>query len=80
MNEAQFQNQPMVFPQLVATDLSRFQVQPHWQGLSPRIQQRQKQDTLPPDLNIGFQSPGSPVKQSSGVLVDSQQPDLALQL
>ncbi|KAG8492679.1 hypothetical protein CXB51_010334 [Gossypium anomalum] len=80
MNEAQFQNRPMVFPQLVATDLSRFQVQPHWQGLSPRAQPRQKQDSLPPDLNIGFQSPGSPVKQSSGVLVDSQQPDLALQL
>ncbi|XP_007020786.2 PREDICTED: uncharacterized protein LOC18593479 [Theobroma cacao] len=80
MNEAQFQNRPMVFPQLVATDLSRFQVQSPWQGFSPRTQTRQKQDTLPPDLNIGFQSPGSPVKQSSGVLVDSQQPDLALQL
>ncbi|XVF77410.1 hypothetical protein PTKIN_Ptkin14bG0040700 [Pterospermum kingtungense] len=82
MNEAQaqFHNRPMVFPQLVTTDLSRFQVQPHWQALSPRIQLRQKQDTLPPDLNIGFQSPGSPAKQSSGVLVDSQQPDLALQL
>ncbi|GMI63759.1 bromodomain-containing protein 13 [Hibiscus trionum] len=80
MSEAQFQNRPMVFPQLVTTDLSRFQVQPHWQGLSPRAQPRQKQDSLPPDLNIGFQSPGSPVKQSSGVLVDSQQPDLALQL
>ncbi|KAK8643951.1 hypothetical protein V6N13_013228 [Hibiscus sabdariffa] len=80
MSEAQFQNRPMGFPQLVATDLSRFQVQPHWQGLSPRAQPEQKQDSLPPDLNIGFQSPGSPVKQSSGVLVDSQQPDLALQL
>lgn len=80
MNEAQFQNRPVVFPQFVPTDLSRFQVQPHWQGLSPRAQPRQKQDSLPPDLNIGFQSPGSPVKQSSGVLVDSQQPDLALQL
>ncbi|XVF03841.1 hypothetical protein REPUB_Repub05bG0027600 [Reevesia pubescens] len=80
VNEAQFQTRPMVFPQLVATDLSRFQMQSHWQGLSPRTQPRQKQDSLPPDLNIGFQSPGSPVKQSSGVLVDSQQPDLALQL
>ncbi|XP_022716885.1 uncharacterized protein LOC111275667 [Durio zibethinus] len=80
VTEAQFQNRPMVFPQLVATDLSRFQVQSHWQGLSPRTQPRQKQDSLPPDLNIRFQSPGSPVKQSSGVLVDSQQPDLALQL
>ncbi|XWS51847.1 hypothetical protein CRYUN_Cryun11dG0017600 [Craigia yunnanensis] len=77
VNEAQFQNRPMVFPQLVATDLSRFQVQSAWQGLSPQTQPRQKQDMLPPDLNIGFQSP---VKQSSGVLVDSQQPELALQL
>ncbi|XVE80409.1 hypothetical protein DITRI_Ditri14bG0137300 [Diplodiscus trichospermus] len=77
VNEAQFQNRPMVFPQLVATDLSRFQPQSHWQNLSPRTQPRQKQDMLPPDLNIGFQSP---VKQSSGVLVDSQQPELDLQL
>ncbi|OMO83488.1 hypothetical protein CCACVL1_11383 [Corchorus capsularis] len=80
VNGAQFQNRPMFFPQLVGTDLSRFQVQSHWQGLSPQMQPRQKQDTLPPDLNIGFQAPGSPVKQSSGHLVDSQQPDLALQL
>ncbi|XP_077231209.1 uncharacterized protein LOC143864207 isoform X2 [Tasmannia lanceolata] len=36
-----------------------------------------KLDSVPPDLNVRFQSPGSPV---SGVLVDSQQPDLALQL
>ncbi|KAH9295406.1 hypothetical protein KI387_038994 [Taxus chinensis] len=35
--------------------------------------------SIPPDLNVGFQSPKSPVRQSSGVLTDSQ-PDLALQL
>ncbi|XWS27822.1 hypothetical protein CRYUN_Cryun25bG0012900 [Craigia yunnanensis] len=77
VNETQFQNRPMVFPQLVTTDLSSFQVPSPRQGLSPRTQPRQKQDNLPPDLNIGFQSPG---KESSGVLVDSQQPELALQL
>jgi hypothetical protein len=79
-SEAQFQNRPMAFPQLAPADLSRFQVQYPWRGLSPRTQPRPKQETLPPDLNIGFQSPGSPVRPSSGVLVDSQQPDLALQL
>lgn len=81
VNEAQFQNRPpMVFPQLVTTDFPRFQMHSPWRGLSPHSQPRQKQEGLPPDLNIGFQSPGSPVKQSSGVMVDSQQPDLALQL
>jgi len=79
-SEAQFQHRPMAFPQLAPADLSRFQVQYPWRGLSPRTQPRPKQETLPPDLNIGFQSPGSPVRPSSGVLVDSQQPDLALQL
>ncbi|EEF32463.1 uncharacterized protein LOC8276725 isoform X2 [Ricinus communis] len=79
-NDGQFPNRPIVFPQFVATDLSRLQMQSPWRGLSPHSQQKQKQETLPPDLNIGFQSPGSPVKQSSGVMVDSQQPDLALQL
>ncbi|KAF8391539.1 hypothetical protein HHK36_023844 [Tetracentron sinense] len=79
-NEARFQNKPMVFPQLVTADLSRFQVQSPWRGLSPRTQPRQNQETLPPDLNIGFQSSESPVRQSSGIMVDSQQPDLALQL
>ncbi|KAK7320375.1 hypothetical protein VNO77_29792 [Canavalia gladiata] len=76
---SQFPNRPMVFPQVAASDLSRFQM-PTWRGIRPHSQPRQKQETLPPDLNIGFQSPGSPAKQSSGVLVDSQQPDLALQL
>ncbi|KAG6685787.1 hypothetical protein I3842_12G129900 [Carya illinoinensis] len=79
-NEAQLPNRPIVFPQLAPADLSRFQVQYPWQSLSPRTQPRPKQETLPPDLNIGFQSPGSPARPSSGVLVDSQQPDLALQL
>ncbi|RDX67290.1 Bromodomain and PHD finger-containing protein 3, partial [Mucuna pruriens] len=77
---SQFPNRPMVFPQVAASDLSRFQIPP-WRGsIHPHSQPRQKQETLPPDLNIGFQSPGSPAKQSSGMLVDSQQPDLALQL
>ncbi|CAI8584578.1 unnamed protein product [Vicia faba] len=79
---SQFSNRPMVFPQqLAGSDLSRFQMQPPWQAVRPHSQPRQKPETLPPDLNIGFQSPGSPAKQSSsGVAVDSQQPDLALQL
>nr|KYP52202.1 Bromodomain and PHD finger-containing protein 3 [Cajanus cajan] len=77
---SEFSNRPMVFPQFTSSDQSRFQMQSPWRGFSPRSQSRQKQETLPPDLNIGFQSPGSPAKQSSGVLVDSQQPDLALQL
>ncbi|KAJ1389553.1 Bromodomain-like superfamily [Sesbania bispinosa] len=80
VSHSQFPNRPMVFPQVAASDLSRFQMQPPWRGIRPHSQSRQKQETLPPDLNIGFQSPGSPTKQSSGVLVDSQQPDLALQL
>ena len=77
---SQFPNRPMVFPQVAPSELSRFPMQPPWRGVRPQSQPRQKQETLPPDLNIGFQSPGSPAKQSSGVMVDSQQPDLALQL
>ncbi|XP_043689106.1 uncharacterized protein LOC122640058 isoform X2 [Telopea speciosissima] len=73
-------NRPVIFPQLATTDLSRFQVQSPWHGLVPHTRPKQIQDMLPPDLNIGFQSSGSPVRQSSGILVDSQQPDLALQL
>lgn len=80
VNEAQFQNRPVVFPQLMTADLTRFQMQSPWPGLNPNAQPRHRQETLPPDLNIGFPSSGSPVRQSSGVLVDSQQPDLALQL
>lgn len=37
-----------------------------------------KSESIPPDLNVRFQSPGSPV--SGAGVVDSQQPDLALQL
>ncbi|OAY69483.1 Bromodomain-containing protein 1 [Ananas comosus] len=44
-----------------------------WRG--PSLQP--KPESVPPDLNVGFQSPGSP---GSGVVVDSKQPDLALQL
>ncbi|XP_042519987.1 uncharacterized protein LOC122093669 [Macadamia integrifolia] len=77
---SQNNRRPVIFPQVATTDLSRFQVQPPWQGLMPHTRPKQKQDILPPDLNVGFQPAGSPVQQSSGVLVDSQQPDLALQL
>ncbi|XP_064959716.1 uncharacterized protein LOC135585771 isoform X1 [Musa acuminata AAA Group] len=42
-------------------------------GLSPNP----KLSSVPPDLNVGFRSPGSPV---SGVLLDSQNPNLSLQL
>ncbi|XP_045826951.1 bromodomain-containing protein DDB_G0270170-like isoform X2 [Trifolium pratense] len=76
---SQFPNRPMGFPQSTSADHPRFQMQSPWRGLSPQSQPRQKQQTLPPDLNIDCHSPGSPAKQSSGV-VDSQQPDLALQL
>nr|XP_009382068.1 PREDICTED: bromodomain-containing protein DDB_G0270170-like isoform X1 [Musa acuminata subsp. malaccensis] len=38
---------------------------------------QRKSDSAPPDLNVGFQSPGSP---ASDMVVGSQQPDLALQL
>ncbi|GFP98154.1 bromodomain-containing protein 1 [Phtheirospermum japonicum] len=78
----QFQNQRMGFVQLANADLSRLQLQSTWRGsMSPQMHSRQRQpESLPPDLNIGFQSSGSPGRPSSGVLVDSQQPDLALQL
>ncbi|KAI3456916.1 hypothetical protein Pfo_013579 [Paulownia fortunei] len=79
-NEVQFHNQPMIYPYLATADLSRFQLQSTWWNLSPQMHSRQNQESLPPDLNIGFQSSGSPGRPSSGVLVDSQQPDLALQL
>ncbi|XP_011095408.1 uncharacterized protein LOC105174876 [Sesamum indicum] len=71
-NGIQFHNQPMVCPQLASAHLSRFQLQSTWQNLSPQMH-------FAPDLNIGSQS-GSPRKPPSGVLVDPQQPDLALQL
>lgn len=68
-NEVPFQVTQMGFPQVVK-----------WQGLTPHSQAKQKQESLPPDLNIGYQTSGSPVRQPSGVILDSQQPDLALQL
>ncbi|GKB88748.1 hypothetical protein Tco_0961020 [Tanacetum coccineum] len=71
------------FPQLMTTDLSRFQAQSNRRGVPPQMQLQSRpkqQDSRPPDLNIGYQSLGSPVRQSTGMMVDSQQPDLALQL
>lgn len=61
---------------------SGFHPRPSWQGLSPQprpdsgLSPQQKPDSVPPDLNVRFQSPGSP----SSSRVDSTQPDLALQL
>ncbi|XP_068640756.1 uncharacterized protein [Aristolochia californica] len=48
--------------------------QPSWGGLSLHP----NSDSVPPDLNVRFQSPGSP--SSGAVKVDSQHPDLVLQL
>lgn len=78
-------NRPIVFPQMTAptSDFTRFHVQSPWRGgITPQVQIKQRQENLnfPPDLNIGVHSPDSSAKQSSGVRVDSQQPDLALQL
>uniref|UniRef100_A0A0A9A9X1 DNA-binding bromodomain-containing protein n=1 Tax=Arundo donax TaxID=35708 RepID=A0A0A9A9X1_ARUDO len=73
----------VIFPQLVQADFSRSQGQPQWQGLVPHMQQKPSKDALRPDLNIGFPSPGSgssPARQSSGINLEAQQPDLALQL
>ncbi|XP_008808423.2 uncharacterized protein LOC103720485 isoform X2 [Phoenix dactylifera] len=79
--ESKVRNKELViFPQLVGTDLSRFHGWSPWQGLVPHTEQKQNKDMCPPDLNIGFQLPGSPVHHSSGILKDTQQPDLALQL
>ncbi|XP_076927725.1 uncharacterized protein LOC143591391 [Bidens hawaiensis] len=83
VNDGQLQAKHVGFPQMVTTaDLSRVQVQSGWRGVPPQMQQqpRPRQESRPPDLNIGYQSIGSPVRQSAGMLVDSQQPDLALQL
>ncbi|KAK9080664.1 hypothetical protein SSX86_000422 [Deinandra increscens subsp. villosa] len=83
INDTQLQNKTVGFPQMVKpANLSQFQVQSGWRGIPPQMQQqfRPKQESFPPDLNIGYQSIGSPVKQSAGMLVDSQHPDLALQL
>lgn len=59
-----------------------FHPRPSWQSSSPQprpdsnLFPQQKPDSVPPDLNVRFQSPGSP----SSSRVDSTQPDLALQL
>ncbi|XP_011000884.1 PREDICTED: uncharacterized protein LOC105108318 [Populus euphratica] len=58
------------------------QAQPTWQGLYPNPRpdsgssSHQKSDAVPPDLNVRYQSPGSP---GSGC-IDPAPPDLALQL
>jgi bromodomain-containing protein 9 len=82
VRESPAQNKGLViFPQLVQTDFSRSQGQTQWQGLVPHLQQKPSKDVLRPDLNIGFPSPGSPpARQSSGINLEAQQPDLALQL
>ncbi|KAH7692026.1 bromodomain-containing protein 7/9 [Dioscorea alata] len=65
-------NQSTVNSRNPVPDSSRHSPAP-WRSMSLNS----RQQSVPPDLNIRFQSPGSPV---SGVMVDSQQPDLALQL
>ncbi|ONM57638.1 DNA-binding bromodomain-containing protein [Zea mays] len=82
VRENSVQNKGLViFPQLVQPDFARSQGQPQWQGLFPHMQQKPGKDVLRPDLNIGFPSPGSPpARQSSGINLEAQQPDLALQL
>ncbi|KVI10318.1 Bromodomain-containing protein [Cynara cardunculus var. scolymus] len=62
VNEPRFQNRQVIFPRLVTADLSRFQVQSHWRAVSPQKPQQQPprpkhQESRPPDLNIGYQSP-----------------------
>ncbi|KAJ1291067.1 hypothetical protein BS78_02G291300 [Paspalum vaginatum] len=82
VRESPVQSQGLViFPQLVQPDFTRSQSQQQWQGLVPHMQQKPSKDVLRPDLNIGFPSPGSPpARQSSGINLEAQQPDLALQL
>nr|CAB3454432.1 unnamed protein product [Digitaria exilis] len=82
VRESPVQNNGLViFPQLVQPDFMRSQGQSQWQGLVPHMQQKPSKDVLRPDLNIGFPSPGSPpARQSSGINLEAQQPDLALQL
>eukprot|EP01018_Ginkgo_biloba_P015326 Gb_08574 [translate_table: standard] len=50
-----------------------------WQGL-PSQQTSDMSHSASADINVVFQKSKSPVRQSSGMLADSQQPDLALQL
>ncbi|KAJ9189420.1 hypothetical protein P3X46_000716 [Hevea brasiliensis] len=62
--------------------ISGYEPRPSCQGSSPQpkpdsgLSPQQKSDSVPPDLNVRFQYPGSP----SSSRVDSAQPDLALQL
>uniref|UniRef100_A0A7N0U5L5 Bromo domain-containing protein n=1 Tax=Kalanchoe fedtschenkoi TaxID=63787 RepID=A0A7N0U5L5_KALFE len=56
------------------TGASRMQFHP--EPTSGAFTQQQKQVSVPPDLNVQFQSPGSP----SSSRLDSKHPDLALQL
>lgn len=70
----------VIFPQLVTNDMSRFQNQSPQQDPVLRMENKHNKGTCPPDLNISFQPPGSPVLHSPRILKDSQQPDLALQL
>lgn len=52
-----------------------------WRGLpSQFLPEQDLSPSLPPDLNVRFQKSNSPAQQSSAMLADSQQPDLALQL
>ncbi|TYJ03228.1 hypothetical protein E1A91_A12G014200v1 [Gossypium mustelinum] len=78
--------------EMVATPRSRIHPPPSWEELSPHqklesmlspqqkpdssLSPKQKPDSVPPDLNIRFQSPGSP----SSSRADTAHPDLALQL
>ncbi|KAJ3705331.1 hypothetical protein LUZ61_009036 [Rhynchospora tenuis] len=70
----------VMFP--MQRDLTRVQGQLQWQGFASHNQHMQIKEpqALRPDLNIGFNSPGSPPGQSSGINLEAQQPDLALQL
>eukprot|EP00253_Pinus_taeda_P022839 PITA_22839 len=52
-----------------------------WRGLpSQFLSEQDLSPPAPPDLNVRFQKSNSPAQQSSAMLADSQQPDLALQL
>ncbi|GAV88749.1 Bromodomain domain-containing protein [Cephalotus follicularis] len=68
--------------QTLGTPRSGHNLQSSWKGLSPQQKQdsgsssQQKPDLVPPDLNVQFQTPGSPGSSR----VDSAQPDLVLQL
>ncbi|KAK6946540.1 Bromodomain [Dillenia turbinata] len=67
-------SQPNNSSEVPAASKARSLSQPSWQGLVPK----QRPESVPPDLNVGFQSPTSPSPSSSRV--DTTQPDLALQL